>query len=67
MLGDGKRVFGKGTMPAGSMLVSTRASRTGVIMSVYKRSGELKPGSFVLETPTESEIDRRKTMADGKR
>lgn len=46
-LGTGKRLFGDGTRPAARKLVSSKTTSTGVVISVYRRGGPLKTGSFV--------------------
>jgi dihydrofolate reductase len=45
-LGPGKRLFAEGTMPAAFELMETQTSPKGVIFANYKRSGEVKTGSF---------------------
>jgi dihydrofolate reductase len=59
MLGPGKRLFGKGAMPAALKLVDTKTSTTGVIMSKYIRHGTITTGSFTPNEPSEAEIARR--------
>jgi dihydrofolate reductase len=49
VLGTGKRLFGSGAVPATLKLVSSRASSTGAVISVYRRAGSLKTGSFALD------------------
>jgi hypothetical protein len=34
-----------------------------VLIASYERAGDIKTGSFALETPTEDEIKRRKNPA----
>jgi len=63
LVGPGKRLFDRGTMPAGLELVDSATSTTGVLMSTYRRAGEIQRGSFGLETPTEAEIERRARLA----
>lgn len=46
-LGNGKRLFAEGTMPAAFELIDSKTSPTGVIFANYKRSGEVNTGSFV--------------------
>jgi dihydrofolate reductase len=46
-LGTGKRLFGKGTIPAAFTLVYSKISPTGVIFATYKRAGEVKTKSIV--------------------
>ena len=45
-LGKGKRLFGKGTMPAAFKLTASHASPSGVIIASYKRDGQVRLGSF---------------------
>jgi dihydrofolate reductase len=45
-LGKGKRLFAEGTMPAAFELMESKISPSGVIFANYKRSGEVKTGSF---------------------
>jgi len=49
VLGTGKRLFGAGAIPATLKLVSSRATSTGTVISVYRRAGSLKTGSFALD------------------
>jgi len=45
-LGQGKRLFAEGTIPAAFTLLDSQTSPKGVIVASYKRSGEVKTGSF---------------------
>lgn len=45
-LGNGKRLFQEGTMPAAFSLVESQVSPSGVIIASFKRAGEVKTGSF---------------------
>jgi dihydrofolate reductase len=49
VLGMGKRLFGAGAMPAMLSLVKSSTTSKGVIVSVYRRAGSLKTGSFALD------------------
>jgi dihydrofolate reductase len=62
VVGNGKRLFGEGTIPAGLKLLDCKTSTTGVSIATYARSGEIKTGSVALENPTEAELDRRKRL-----
>jgi len=64
-LGTGKRLFGDGTIPAGFKLVDSKTSTTGVIIADYERAGNVKTGSFALETPSDAELNRRKRLEKG--
>jgi dihydrofolate reductase len=63
VLGTGKRLFGDGTMPAGLRLVDSEVSKSGVTINTYARAGEIKPGSFEFDEPTEAELARRSRLA----
>jgi dihydrofolate reductase len=65
-LGTGKRLFSDGTIPAGFKLVDSKTSTTGVIVATYELAGNVKTGSFALETPTEAELARRNRLNEGK-
>jgi len=45
-LGTGKRLFAEGTIPAAFELIESKALPSDVIIANYKRSGEIKTGSF---------------------
>lgn len=45
-LGSGKRLFGDGAVPAAFELIESRTSSSGVIIASYKRSGDVKTGTF---------------------
>ncbi len=45
-LGPGKRLFAEGTLPGAFSLQEAKTSPTGVIVSSYKRAGEVQTGSL---------------------
>jgi dihydrofolate reductase len=45
-LGKGKRLFGKGTVPAAFKLTESNITPKGVIIASYRRDGEIETGSF---------------------
>jgi dihydrofolate reductase len=45
-LGNGKRLFAEGTIPAAFELTDSQALPSGVILANYKRDGDVKTGSF---------------------
>ena len=49
VLGTGKRLFGVGAVPTTLTLVRSNTTSKGVIVSVYRRGGSLKTGSFALD------------------
>jgi dihydrofolate reductase len=63
VLGAGKRFFGGGTIPVGLKLVDSKVSETGVTINTYERAGDIDPGSFEFDEPTEAEIERRQRVA----
>jgi len=46
LLGQGKRLFADGTMPAGLKLIDAKISTTGVVIGTYVPVGEVKTGTF---------------------
>ncbi len=65
VIGTGKRFFGDGTIPAAMKLVSSKVSKTGVTINSYERAGDIDPGSFEFDEPTEAELERRQRVAAG--
>lgn len=49
VIGEGKRLFARGTVPAALKLVDTKTSSTGVAIHTYERVGELQCGSFAVD------------------
>lgn len=45
-LGQGKRLFAEGTIPAAFKLTDSKVSPLGVIVANYRRAGEVKTGSL---------------------
>ncbi|MGF6847037.1 dihydrofolate reductase [Chitinophaga sp. W3I9] len=64
-IGEGKRLFREGTQPVDWKLVDVKSSPKGVIIASYEPGGEIKPGSFVGDNPSEAELARRKRVAEG--
>lgn len=46
ILGSGRRLFGAGTIPATLTLVGSHTTGKGAVVSIYRRAGSLKTGSF---------------------
>ena len=53
ILGRGKRLFETTAKPGALRLISTQASRTGVVMSTYVPAGDIPLGSFAQAEPSE--------------
>jgi len=64
VLGRGKRLFGESAKPSALRLARSQVSTTGVVMSTYLPSGEIRPGSFASTEPSEKELARREKMAE---
>lgn len=64
LLGAGKRLFGDAICPAGLRLTRSGVSTTGVMMSTYVPVGEIQPGSFADDKPSDKELERRRRIAD---
>jgi dihydrofolate reductase len=46
LLGSGKRLFARGTQPAGLRVIETTTSSTGVVIVRYERAGTIKYGNL---------------------
>jgi dihydrofolate reductase len=64
VLGTGKRLFGDGTVPAALKLAGNEVTATGVTIGTYERAGEIRPGSFEFDEPSEAEVKRRRRLAE---
>lgn len=62
ILGQGKRLFGRGTPPATFRLIEHRLSPRGIVMATYEPAGDLETSSFAQHNPSEQELARRKKM-----
>jgi len=49
VLGEGKRLFAGGALPAALKLVDTKTSGTGVAIHTYQRAGAIQYGSFEVD------------------
>ena len=65
VLGEGKRLFGDGAVPAGLKLVDSSVFSSGVVLVAYEREGDVRYGSFALEEPNEAELARRSKLREG--
>jgi dihydrofolate reductase len=65
MLGSGKRLFSAGTPGATMRMVDHIVTSKGVIAATYEPAGEIQTGSFASPEPSQSELARRKAMAEG--
>jgi dihydrofolate reductase len=63
VLGRGKRLFGETAKPSALRLVRSQVSSSGVVMSTYVPSGDVRPGTFANAEPSERELARRNKMA----
>jgi dihydrofolate reductase len=58
LLGNGKRLFADGTIPAGLRLARSETFSTGVVLGIYERAGEVETGSFAPEEPAAAQVER---------
>lgn len=65
ILGRGKRLFGETAKPSALRLVCSQVSNSGVVMSTYVPGGDIRPGSFASDEPSDKELTRRNKMANG--
>ncbi|WDS34679.1 dihydrofolate reductase family protein [Pseudoxanthomonas sp.] len=59
VLGQGKRLFERGTVPAGLKLLDTLAFDTGVVFQHYAMGAPVSYGSFMRDNPPPEELQRR--------
>jgi len=59
VLGRGKRLFDRGTVPAAFEPAGSKVLSSGVIFATYRSGTEIKYGSFAAESPSEAELARR--------
>ena len=52
VIGTGKRLFGRGTIPRSFRLVDTQMSTTGAVLHVYERAGDLRYGEVEVGQDT---------------
>ena len=62
LLGNGKRLFGEGTKPAGFALLDSKVTGAGVIIGRYERAGKVATGDYAMDPPTQAEVARRKRL-----
>src|SRR5712691_10159492 len=49
IVGSGKRLFGRGTIPGAFRLVDVKASTSGVVIHRYERAGKIEHGTFAVD------------------
>jgi dihydrofolate reductase len=54
VLGEGKRLFARGAIPAALKLVDTKTSTTGVAIHTYERAGAIQYGTFEVDQQGEA-------------
>jgi dihydrofolate reductase len=55
VLGNGKKLFGKGAKPSAFRLVENRVTKTGVVIACYQRAGDVMTGDYAMDPPTPAE------------
>jgi dihydrofolate reductase len=67
VLGKGKRLFADGTLPRTMKLTRSETTRRGTLIVRYEPDGDVKTGTFGTDSPSEAEIERRRTLAQAER
>jgi dihydrofolate reductase len=62
VLGNGKKLFGKGAKPVAFKLAHSNVTTTGVAIARYQRAGSVKTGDYAMDPPTPAEVARRDRM-----
>jgi dihydrofolate reductase len=65
VLGEGKRLFARGAVPAALKLVDTKTSSTGVAVYMYERAGAIPYGSFAVDEQGEASALWEKSHSPG--
>lgn len=65
VLGQGKKLFGSGARPGAFTLEKSVVTTAGVVISTYRRAGEVTAGDFAMNPPTEAELARREGLRQG--
>ena len=64
VLGEGKRLFGKGTPPGTMKMAGHRVTSLGTVIATYEPAGEVRTGTFATKEPSQAELERRRTWED---
>ena len=64
-LGEGKKLFGDGTIAQEWKLTDSFVSEKGLIVMGYVPNGEVKIGGFPDENPSKAELARREKWSKG--
>lgn len=59
VLGGGKRLFEYGAKPCALQLLTSKVSKSGVVMSTYVPAGDIPPSSLPQGEPSAKELSRR--------
>jgi dihydrofolate reductase len=54
VLGTGKRLFGRGTIPGATRLTDSKTFATGVTVQRYERAGDIPYGTFAVDEETQT-------------
>jgi len=65
VLGQGKRLFARGTVPGALKLVDTRTFSTGVAVHRYERAGAIPYGSFAVDAQGQASALWEKSHSPG--
>lgn len=62
VLGKGKKLFGEGTPSFEMKMLKSLITPNGIVVASYAVGGKLKSDSFVIEEPSQLELERREKM-----
>ena len=65
ILGEGKRLFGEGTLGEALKMVDHQVTAGGTVIATYEPAGPVKVGSFDGAEPSNAEMVRRDKIKDG--
>ncbi len=65
VLGQGKRLFGEGTVPGTMRMVDHRVTAIGTVIATYEPAGEVTTGTFATKEPSQAELERREKVEEG--
>ena len=65
VLGSRKRLFGDGALPRSMRMIEHEVSPRGNVIATYEPQGEVEPGSFASEQPSDAERERRDRISRG--
>jgi dihydrofolate reductase len=66
VLGEGKRLFGRGTPARTMQLVEHKVTADGALIATYEPAGAVETGTFAPSDPSPAETERQARMREGR-